>query len=322
MKLSIIIPHYNEYWYEIEPLLNSIAAQQGIEFGYIDVYIINDGNTANSLLGNIRTKDWPFKLHVYTLAKSGVSAARNFGLASAKDADYVMFCDADDMFCHAMALHMIFIEMETGFDMLVSNFAEECRKDEKIVYITHEKDFTFVHGKVYRRQYLLDNNLYFDTKLQVHEDGCFNVLVGSFTNNVRYLPVPIYLWKWRKNSVARHEDNFVLRTLDKFIDAGDSLIENLEHRGCTELARQNVCSAVVGFYFMFNSPQWLGDEYKELRPKAGERLYRYLTKYAKYWQTFDEDMAEILFNMRIYKAALTVENAREQIIQWAKDFIV
>lgn len=318
MKFEIIVPHWNEKWEEVKPLLDSIAIQQGIAFSDIYVTIINDGKGSEPL--ELATYDAPYPLRQFTVTKRGVSAVRNYGLDKS-DADYVMFCDADDMFCHALALYVLFIEMNNGFDVLVSNFVEEHQKDNKSVYITHEKDFTFIHGKVYRRQYLVDNDIRFNNRLTVHEDGYFNVLAGNFTNNIRYMSLPIYLWKWRSNSVVRHEDNFVLKTLDKFIDAGDELIANFETRGRYDLAQQNVCSGVVGFYFMFNSQQWLGDEFKELRPKAGKRLYEYLKKYAKYWRDFDVDTAEILFHMKIYESALTVDNAREQIIKWAEDFI-
>jgi hypothetical protein len=40
-------------------------------------------------------------------------------------------------------------------------FIEETRLPgtKEIVYITRELDATFVHGKVHRRQYLLDQNI-------------------------------------------------------------------------------------------------------------------------------------------------------------------
>ena len=54
----------------------------------------------------------------------------------------------------------MFREMEVGFDSMVSAFVEETRdKDGEVVYINHEIDSTFVHGKLHRRKYLLNNNI-------------------------------------------------------------------------------------------------------------------------------------------------------------------
>ena len=65
-----------------------------------------------------------------------------------------MFCDIDDMFSNVCGLWILFREMETGFDSLVSVFIEESRdpNTKDPVYLNHEMDATFVHGKVHRRK--------------------------------------------------------------------------------------------------------------------------------------------------------------------------
>jgi hypothetical protein len=85
-----------------------------------------------------------------------------------------MFCDADDMFFNACGLWMIFREIKTGFDTLTSKFIEAGKTPEgAITYINHENDGTFVHGKVHRRQYLIDNDIRWDPKITIHEDSYF-----------------------------------------------------------------------------------------------------------------------------------------------------
>lgn len=71
-----------------------------------------------------------------------------------------MFCDADDMFYNACGLYIIFREIENGgFDSLVSAFVEETRITEtkELIYVNHDMDSTFVHGKVHNREFLLKN---------------------------------------------------------------------------------------------------------------------------------------------------------------------
>ncbi len=76
-------------------------------------------------------------------------------------AEYVMFCDADDMFLSGLALYTLLALAEKGFDALVCDFMEEVQdvKTQCSRFFPHKRDQTFVHGKVYRRQFLLDNNI-------------------------------------------------------------------------------------------------------------------------------------------------------------------
>ena len=155
MKLQFLVPQYKETDEVIKPLLDSIALQQNIPFDEIGVVICNDGSDV--FLSDDFLSGYPFKVEYHKEPHRGVSGTRNACLDYAS-ADYVMFCDADDMFYNICGLWILFREMEFGFDSLVSMFVEETRRpDTKAVeYINHEMDSTFVHGKVHRRKYLLE----------------------------------------------------------------------------------------------------------------------------------------------------------------------
>ena len=99
MKLQILVPQYNETDEVIKPLLDSIAIQQSVDLKKdVGVIICNDGSDV--LLSNKLLKSYPFKIEYYKEPHQGVSATRNACLDHAT-ADYVMFCDADDMFFNA-----------------------------------------------------------------------------------------------------------------------------------------------------------------------------------------------------------------------------
>jgi glycosyltransferase involved in cell wall biosynthesis len=95
MKLQILIPQYKETDEVVKPLLDSIALQQNVPFDEIGVIICNDGSGV--YLSNELLNSYPFKVEYYKEPHRGVSATRNACLDHAT-ADYVMFCDADDMF--------------------------------------------------------------------------------------------------------------------------------------------------------------------------------------------------------------------------------
>ena len=187
MKLQILIPQYKETEAIIKPLLDSIEIQQNIDLkNEVGVIIVNDGTDV--LLSKEFLDRYTYPIDYYLNEHKGVSATRNACLDYAT-ADYVMFCDADDMFYNACGLYIIFREINGGgFDTLTSKFIEEVRDraSNKPLYVTHDMDSIFVHGKVHRRQYLIDNNIRWNDKLTLHEDGYFNCLCQRLTTSARY----------------------------------------------------------------------------------------------------------------------------------------
>jgi glycosyltransferase involved in cell wall biosynthesis len=148
MKLQILVPQYKETEDTIKYLLDSIEVQQNIDLkNDISVIIVNDGTDVH--LTRDFLNHYTYHIDYYLHEHKGVSATRNSCLDYAT-ADYVMFCDADDMFYSTNALDMIFKEIDTKqFDLLVAPFIEENHIFNQ--YIIRAVDHIFIHGKVYRR---------------------------------------------------------------------------------------------------------------------------------------------------------------------------
>ena len=87
--ISVVVPCYNAARY-IEATLQSIFAQQGVG---LDVIVVDDGSSDESAARVGRL--FP-KVRLIQQANAGVAAARNVGIRAAK-ADWVAFCDADDV---------------------------------------------------------------------------------------------------------------------------------------------------------------------------------------------------------------------------------
>ena len=284
MKLQFLIPQYKETDEIVKPLLDSIALQQNIPFNEIGVIICNDGSGV--FLNQELLDSYSFKIDYYKEPHRGVSATRNACLDRAT-ADYIMFCDADDMFYNACGLWIIFREMETGFDSLVSAFIEETRipNTKEIIYINHDIDSTFVHGKVHRRQYLIDKNIRFNDSLTIHEDSYFNILCQNLSTDVKYCATPFYLWKWRDDSVCRHDPKYILKTYSNMLDSNDALIEQFLSRGMKEKAIFFVVMITFDSYYTMNKPEWINQENQEYRHKTELRFKDYFIKYKDLWET-------------------------------------
>ena len=180
MKLQILVPQHKETDEIVKPLLDSIAIQQNVDFSQIGVIICNDGTDVH--LSEKLLSSYPFEVQYHKEPHRGVSGTRNACLDHAT-AEYVMFCDADDMFYNACGLYIVFREIANGgFDTLSSTFIEESRipTTKEITYINREMDSTFVHGKFHRRQFLLDNNIRWNDALTIHEDSYFTIDISYF----------------------------------------------------------------------------------------------------------------------------------------------
>lgn len=284
MRLQILIPQYKETDDIVKPLLDSIALQQNVDFSEIGVIICNDGTDV--YLSDELLTAYPFEIQYHKEPHRGVSATRNACL-DYSTADYVMFCDADDMFYNMCGLWIAFKEMEIGFDSLVSCFTEETRHPEtkEVIYTNHDMDSTFVHGKFHRRQYLLDKGIRFNDALTIHEDSYFNILCQSLSQNVKYCTTPFYLWKWRDESVCRHDPKYILKTYNNMIDSNDALITTLTEKGAVEKAIFYVAVMIFDSYYTMNKPEWIDQENQEYRQAVERRFAGY---YAKYKETWDK----------------------------------
>ena len=284
MKLQFLVPQYKETDEVVKPLLDSIAIQQNVPFEDIGVIICNDGSDV--FLSDKLLNSYPFVVEYYKEEHNGVSATRNACLDHAT-ADYVMFCDADDMFCNACGLWIIFREMVTGFDSIMSAFIEETRIPDtrEIAYITHSTDSTFVHGKIHRRQYLLDKKIRWNDSLTIHEDSYFNILCQNLSDQVKYCPTPFYLWKWRDDSVCRHDPKYILKTYKNMLDSNDALVDEFVKRGIQDKALFYTAFMVFDAYYTMNKPEWINQENQQYRNMTENRFSQYYNKHEGMWKS-------------------------------------
>ena len=298
MQLQFLIPQYEETDQIVKPILDSIAIQQNVDFSEIGVIICNDGS--NVFLSENLLNNYPFEIEYHKEPHRGVSSTRNTALDYAT-ADYVMFCDADDMFYSVCGLWMLFKEMEIGFDSLVSCFIEETRVSEDVslniqagqpamkkgdvLYINHDMDSTFVHGKVHRRQYLIEQNIRFNDSLTIHEDSFFNILAQNLSENVKYCPTPFYLWKWRDESVCRHDPKYILKTYRNMLDSNDALVDEFIRRSRQDKAAFYCAFMIFDAYYTMNKPEWINQENREYRDLTERRFSEYYIKHKSLWDS-------------------------------------
>ena len=202
--LDIIIAHYQEPWEVGRKLFWMIDLQRCVDFSQIRVMIVNDGGHR---LPDDELLRLSYPVEQIDIEHGGISKARNEGLRRSA-ADYVMFCDFDDTFTNIYALRDIMSILPCDYDMLWTQILVEDYLDGKeLLYMTPERQrFVFVHGKVYRRQFLIDQGILFDEGMTFQEDSQFNAVITARTDFRRVgqikAPSPPYVWIRRQNSVT------------------------------------------------------------------------------------------------------------------------
>lgn len=320
MKLQILIPQYKENESVIRPLLDSIAIQQNVDLeNEVGVIIVNDGSDV--ILSDEFLSRYPFQIQYILAPHRGVSAARNTALDAAT-AEYVSYSDSDDLYYNACGLWIIFREIEKGgFDGLRSLFIEETRhpKTGEVIYINRENDSTFVHGKVWRREYLIENGIRWNEGLTIHEDSYFNSLALNLSENVKDFPYPFYLWRWRDDSVCRHDPKYMIKTYRDFIKSNDALVDEYLRRGKNEEAA-NICAMMVlTSYYTMNKPEWTDQENQEYRYLTERRFGEYYRKHKELWNGLDPKMKMRISNgVRTQVIREGMEMEHETIDGWLR----
>ncbi|MDR0979388.1 MAG: glycosyltransferase [Lachnospiraceae bacterium] len=244
--LSIIIPIYNTPENLLRNCLNSIEVQNN---SHIEVLLIDDGSEEfchNICLEySLRNQNFLYYKH----KNAGSSYTRNRGIELSKS-DYLIFVDSDDTL-EDTAVETIIREItENKIDLLIYNCrrynsnnsikdehllennhiymneTDKCKLYELLVY-THE--LSLVTTKVYVKNIILKNNIYFSTDMKWGEDIAFNIDYFVCCDKIKYIDVVLYNHFYRSNSVVTQIELKKLKDLKKEYNKRLSLI-NLKFR--------------------------------------------------------------------------------------------
>lgn len=299
MTLEILIAQYLETEEIIKPLLDSIAIQQGVNLNDINVIIANDGT--NTILDDTFLNQYSFHIDYYLKDHEGLSGTRNF-LLDRSGADYLMWCDADDMFLSNIGLQIIFSKIwEKEFDYLYSDFMREVKRDNGNMKYDILKNEPHVHGKVFRRQFLLDNNIRWLDNLYHNDAVFFTPLCKGCANpdKIVYIQYPFYLWKWNDNSTTRETNYWFLKNFNYFILAITKLVEELLVRGLLKHAQSAATSFIYMVYFIYSSDDWQTEENQLYVENALQGFSYFYNKYSSLASLYNEkELAPIIKNAR------------------------
>lgn len=198
--IDVIIPAYNAHS-TIVKTLSSIAIQTMVQD--LNVIIVNDASTEDyskeiSFFKNI------MKIKEIKLEKnSGPGVARQAGIEKSKN-PYIVFIDSDDVFCSSFSIVTLYNAiMNEECDMISSCFYQEHDDGE---FSEKTGDRIWLHGKIYRRKFLEENDIKFNDT-SVNEDNGFNQLIYLHESKIEYIEDFTYIWCNNKNSITRKNNH-------------------------------------------------------------------------------------------------------------------
>lgn len=167
--LTIIVPMYNVGEY-LEECISHIRIKD-IDY---EILMINDGSPDNSLSIANKLADSNSKIRVISQKNKGLGGARNTGIKSATG-KYLLFLDADDFlmttdFSFLLNCEYDIIEFSAQLismnnKILKSIQISEVSKLSGIDYLTQYNIQPSACNKIYKRDFLLENNLFFKEKI-------------------------------------------------------------------------------------------------------------------------------------------------------------
>lgn len=226
---SIIIPIYNVDSNYFEVCMNSILGQT---FRNFEVILVDDGSREESSIACDQYAEKDDRVRVIHQENQGVSVARNHGIEAAK-ADWIMFVDADDWLdinaCEVLNKYLENVDC----DILLFNAVKELAgKQEKQNYgflgetlyktddvNTREMFYKRAMGspntktgklcvvyyswdKVYRKQFLLENDIVYPVGIPRSEDKIFILSCFEKMNSLYYIEDVFYHYRINRASVS------------------------------------------------------------------------------------------------------------------------
>ena len=240
--LNIIIPLYKGKEV-IKDCLNSLCAQTKKEFFVTIIQDFDDEDYTEII------KEYNKKLHILFLKNNeniGAGLTRQRGIDISDRFDYLLFLDVDDML-NPRAVELLYTYSKSKFaDVTTSKIIVE-KKYTKGQVLSGKQANTWLHGKIYRTNYLKDNNIHFHKDIRYNQDVSFNLLALNYTNKVYFLDEETYIWRDYKQSVTRKDtSNFINQATWQYLYGyAKSMLQLLESN---KLTKNLVVTGLMSLY--------------------------------------------------------------------------
>lgn len=279
--VDIIVPAYNVK-NKIDGLLCSFETQTCKAFRVI---LIDDGSSDGTYeyCCDISQKS-SYYMTVERQTNQGPGIARQTGLRKA-DADYIMFCDADDYLHRSAVEHLLQVIKNEPVDILEFGYQKITADGKKLGsanlknesihgnclahYIKQKNTTNYLCNKLFRRQILRESDF---KKLYYSEDARALTFIFSRCSTYRVIPNKYYFYVMNKNSACGRTCN--LRRLDT-VKADQEICDYVRKKDLQLLpyAACTSCVHTAKIYSGLKKAKLLGRGLEETLKAAFDRRY-------------------------------------------------
>lgn len=269
MVISVIVPIY-KIENELDRCIKSIIDQT---YKKLEIILVDDESPDNcpEICDKYAEKDG--RITVIHKENGGLSSARNAGL-NAASGEYILFVDGDD-YIEPESCERLLAGIKGGMDFVVAPFKEisgehivvrglisaqentmYSPRDFAILAIQENNWHASACCKLYRRNFLIENSLFFKEGL-LFEDTHLFLKVFFSAKRVGYVSFPFYNYMIRQGSIMQSKD--LRRKADMIVEIYDEWMDQIAVVRDREYQRY-LYGAMLRFYLrncrMFQIRTW------------------------------------------------------------------
>lgn len=223
----------------VESILNQTYSK-------IEVVIVDDGSTDNSLAICKEYRDKDKRVRIFHKENSGVSSARNLGLRMA-EGDYISFCDSDDVVKPELYWTLLQKLKDTGADRVCGGY-EYLYPDNHRLYCKPRKDdgiykcsdlikvmiddgtlsgflFSGVNNSLFKSEIIKQNHIGFKENVKYNEDSLFSFEYALHSRTLYSMQsLPLYLYRQHNASSTKKRPKE--KVYDSLHSALDVIVKN------------------------------------------------------------------------------------------------
>lgn len=226
IKISVIVPVYNNQFF-IKKCIDSILNQTLNE---IEIILINDGSSdgTHEICEDIAQKNE--KINYINKKNEGVSRTRNLGISLAKG-EYIAFVDSDD-YIDSKTFEKMYDKIKNkdlviiGFNYVDENnniknvkLPPNLKNKEEYMEIKHDI-FGYTWNKLYKKEIILENKIFFPTDTSMCEDFVFNYKYFNYIQKIESIQEALYFYYDNPNGLTKNYKKIfeVFKSFDEIIN--------------------------------------------------------------------------------------------------------
>ena len=306
------MPVYNTARVYLKPALKSVLEQEAELF---ELIVVDDGSKSQKTLDALAEIEKYDNVYIYHIENGGVSNARNFGIDKA-NGEYIVFVDADDGLTKGAIKTLCESNMDA--DIVCFDYCKNCGGRIESIYYREKSEFfcsggckkiledslivenglALCWGKAFKKDFLINNKLRFDSELILAEDAEFAIKCYSAAQNIYYLRETLYIYTVSADSAVRRFNAQMPYIYDKGMQKILATINNLNSEQLSKKAYNfvlfHLLLIAVNNVFHPNNPLSFFAKFRSLKEISNYGCYNEALKYVDY-SLFSKARAITLF---------------------------